>query len=159
MGYFAARLVWTDLWYRRADQFSRQAQDFGGYLRDVTLYEPWNEVFDLLEFAVTKTMLQIPESEVNAILQREMSGYRFRRKLLMPVSDQAELEALDEALAVSEPFQGARAHIRNALEKLAQRPQPDVRSAITEAVSAVESAARIVSRKKKATLATDKVPV
>jgi hypothetical protein len=46
----------------------------------------------------------------------------------------------------------ARAHIIDALGKLGQRPQADLRNAIKEAVSAVESAARVVTGIEKATL-------
>lgn len=70
----------------------------------------------------------------------------------MPVSDKAELSAIDDALDISERFVSARKHILSALDKLSQKPAPDLRNAIKEAISAVESAARIVTGNHKATL-------
>jgi hypothetical protein len=110
-------------------------------------------VYDLLEFVQLRTVLDLQPDAVNALLEREMSGYRFREQMIVPVSDNVELAAIDGALSVPEPFTGARRHIIDALDKLSQKPEPDVRNAITEAVSAVESAARVVAGKHKATLA------
>ena len=151
-GFVAARMVWTDHWYQPADEFRQYPAEFTGLLRDYIKKRPWNEVYDLLEFVVSTLLLSLTDRDVNAILERERSGYRMRGGTLVPVSDKSELDAIDEALGAPEPFRGARNHIVDALEKLAQRPNPDVRNAITEAVSAVESAARVVTGKPKATL-------
>jgi len=106
-----------------------------------------------VEFVLTATSLPLSEEELNLILEREMSGYRVRNSLVVPISDPTELSAIEEALAIPEPFAGARCHITDALEKLSLKPVPDLRNAITEAISAVESAARVVTGRDKATLA------
>ena len=67
-------------------------------------------------------------------------------------SDAIELSTIDEALSATERFSGARNHLTDALGKLSQKPEPDKRNAITEAVAAVESAARVVTGEEKATL-------
>jgi hypothetical protein len=152
-GHRAARAVWTDFWYQPVDQFSDSPADFHPILKNRVLTGPWNGVYDLLEFVQLRTVLDLQPDAVNALLEREMSGYRFREQMIVPVSDNVELAAIDGALSVPEPFTGARRHIIDALDKLSQKPEPDVRNAITEAVSAVESAARVVAGKHKATLA------
>ncbi len=152
-GLQAARAVWRDLWYLPLDTFPEYQFTFCNILKAHVREGPWNEVYDLVEFVLTATPLPLSEEELNLILEREMSGYRVRNALVVPISDATELSAIDEALAIPEPFAGARHHITDALEKLSLKPVPDLRNAITEAISAVESAARVVTGEEKATLA------
>lgn len=152
-GYLSARLTWTDFWRLSADVFSDSQFDFCDALKRYVMEAPWYDVYDLLEFVTGESPMDVQSDKVNRILERDMSGYRMREDMIIQVSDSVELAAIDDALRVAEPFAGARSHILAALEKLSQRPVPDTRNAITEAVSAVESAARIVSGKHKATLA------
>ena len=148
----AAWLVWTDFWHQPAEEFCDDRHAFCKIVKHDILGGPWNEVYDLLEFIVQETPLGLQPDRVNAILEREMAGYRFREHMVVPVSDNTELSAIDAALSAPEPFKGARSHISDALAKLSEKPEPDLRNAITEAVRAVESAARVVSGKLKATL-------
>lgn len=113
---------------------------------------PWYELYNILEFIEARTSVAIGETKVNEILEREMSGYRMRGSLVVPISDPVELDAVDEALDEDMPFTGARIHLQKALEALGARPEPDLRNAIKEAISGVESAARLVSGKPRATL-------
>lgn len=151
-GHLAARALWTDLWYQSADKFNDSPHSFCPILKEFILEGPWNEVYDLVEFVQARTRLGLDADQVNALLEREMSGYRLKESMIVPISDSVEVAAIDEALDVPEPFSGARQHLVDALEKLSRRPASDVRNAITEAVSAVESAARVVTGKHKATL-------
>jgi hypothetical protein len=151
-GHVASRIVWTDFLYQPANEYSDSSQDFAHLLKDLIYTCQWNEVYDLIEFIENRTALGMLPTRLNELLAREMSGYRLKEKLIVPVSDPVEIEAIDEALAVAEPFAAARTHLVDALEKLSRRPDPDVRNAITEAVSAVESASRVVSKKHKANL-------
>ena len=151
-GHLAARHVWTDFLRYPADEFSSDSKFFRGVLKEFVLEGPWNKVYDLIEFAESETSLRIDEKSMNRILERDMSGYRWREGRFVAITDATELAAVDGALRVSEPFAGARTHIIDALDKLSQKPEPDFRNAITEAVSAVESAARVVTGKPKAML-------
>jgi hypothetical protein len=49
-------------------------------------------------------------------------------------------------------FVGAREHLRVSVDLFAKKPQPDYRNSIKEAISAVESAAKVISGNPKATL-------
>lgn len=152
-GHAAARRLWTDFWHRPVDKFSGSESDFIGWVKGAVLNGDWNAVYDLVEFVHGELRRELTTDRLNVVLQREMSGYRASEGMLVPISDSIELETVEEALAISEPFAGARTHLAGAVEKLAQKPEADVRNAITEAVSAVESAARVVAGKPKATLA------
>lgn len=151
-GHRAARIVWTEFLYQPADKFSDSPFDFAEILKELVNRSGWNEVYDLIEFVQKRTELGMLPDKLNALLEREMSGYRLKESMIVPVSDALEIQTIDEALAASEPFAGARSHLIDALEKLARKPEPDVRNAITEAVSAVESASRVIAKKKKANL-------
>lgn len=147
-----AGAVWTRFWHRPIDDLSRHGDEFNEYMKDFILSAQWFEVYDLLEFVVCQRGWEVPEAGVNAVLESEASGYRMRAGLVVPITDETELSAIDDALAAGDTFKGARVHIADALDKLSQRPEPDLRNAITEAISAVESAARVVSGNSKATL-------
>ncbi len=114
----------------------------------------WFEVYDFLEFVVghyqTSATARLAEY-LNLILERELSGYRFVSGLLTDITSAQELEMLETALTDSQ-FPGVDAHLQQALELYANRKNPDYRNSIKESISAVESMARIVSEKPKATL-------
>lgn len=150
-GYHIARRLWTDLWYQTPDNFPNQVR-FLEVLKRTLMNIEWYRVYDLIEFL---TMLDFVDPDaVNSILEKEMSGYRVAKGFVVPITDESELEELKTTASLPDPFAGARMHINSALEKLAQRPEPDLRNAVKEAISAVESAARIITGtgRKKATL-------
>ena len=73
---------------------------------------------------------------------------------LVEITAEAEVQAVEEALvqAKQSGLGGVHTHLDEALKKLSEKPEPDYRNAIKEAISAVESAARVISKKEKATL-------
>jgi hypothetical protein len=85
---------------------------------------------------------------VNHILERELSGFRFVQGLLVPITTKEEIEEIDTAAEKAGKFGlvGAREHIHSALDLLGKKPNPDYRNAIKEAISAVESVAKQISK-------------
>jgi hypothetical protein len=125
------------------------------WLRGKVLGGQWFEVYDIVEFfAVYIDVICKPKdayrpsyyteqqaqfvAELNVILARELSGYRFIKGVLAPISDPVEVEAIEKAM--QSPDGGVGTHIRSALSLLGRRPAPDYRNSIKESVSAVESA-------------------
>lgn len=113
----------------------------------------WDEVYDLMEFIVELDTEEYggisPFSvSVNAVLEEELAAWRFIGLHLQRITDQGEIEAVSEG--ANSPLVGVKMHVRTALACLAQRPDPDTRNAIKEAVSAVESAAKSVTGRDKA---------
>jgi hypothetical protein len=118
---------------------------------------PWHEAYDIVEFVVHQIdYICQPEqayrayyqeqkpaflATVNHVLERELSGYRFINGVLAPVSDPAEVLAIEQASqAVSKAgLQGAHEHIATALSLLGRKPVPDYRNSIKESISAVEA--------------------
>lgn len=111
---------------------------------------PWYEVYDFVEFVVQwyEKSCDRPRYRkdqlrgiFNHVFQEELSGYRFVGEELAPLSNPAEVQALESALAITSRvgLVGAHAHITTALQLLAKRPDPDYRNSIKESISAVEA--------------------
>lgn len=128
--------------------------DLRNWLKKYFFQLDWYDAYNFLEFIIEKhegathgahrVTGKILESYVNSILEREHSGYRFIAHILSPISEQAEVEAIQEALGKLQDvgLDGARTHIHTALDLFSKRPNPDYRNAIKEAISAIESIAK-----------------
>ena len=112
---------------------------------------PWFEVYDFLEWTLNKLDNTPLNDAVNAILERELAGFRFVGGVFTDVTDEAEIAALEEALNDQE-FPGVRGHLAAALRLMSDRKAPDYRNSIKESILAVESMAQSMSGKAKATL-------
>jgi AbiJ N-terminal domain 4 len=89
---------------------------------------------------------------VNFFLEREKSAYRFVGEVIIPISSTIEVQSIEQALSSGDNFAGARSHIQHAVVLFGKRPEPDYRNAVKEAISAVESAVRVITGEPKATL-------
>lgn len=137
-----------------------------GWLKTFFYELQWYEVYDLIEFVVNNhelmTTVYLSDragygyhnvstsaliENINSMLERELSGYRFIFGVLSPISDKAEVSEIEDAIKASEKvgLHGAKEHIRTALELLGKKPEPDYRNAIKEAISSVESVAKQIS--------------
>ncbi|MCI5130616.1 MAG: hypothetical protein D3904_03640 [Candidatus Electrothrix sp. EH2] len=84
---------------------------------------------------------------LNSILEKEMSGYRFISGYIVPITDKNEISEIKSAIEHSKKigFSGVTEHISTALALLGKKPQPDYRNAIKEAISSVESMVKKIS--------------
>lgn len=144
--------VWADHWKNPMDEWPGGRPYFLQDLKEYIMESPWNRVYDLIEYVLDDYDSNLLAEALNDALGREMSGYRIVGKELVPISDECELRTLEESLTLEDSFAGARTHISSALEKLALRPEPDLRNAVKEAISAVESAACVITGDSSATL-------
>lgn len=88
----------------------------------------------------------------NAVLERELSAYRFVGEKLTQITSDVEIAAVEEAMAAEDSFCHVALHIKTALGLLADRKSPDYRNSIKESVSAVEAACGLITNNEKATL-------
>jgi hypothetical protein len=120
-------------------------------VRDWFFEAEWWNVYNFVEF-----LLPIGgdtfSARVMTFLEREKSGYRIIDGHFVPITDPIEGSAIADATSSANIFAGAREHLRAAVDLFAKKPQPDYRNSIKEAISAVESAARVISGNPKATL-------
>lgn len=113
----------------------------------------WHEAYSFIEFVAETFKEEHPELPIafNHVLERELSGYRFIDGLLAPITSEAEVAAVSEAIG-DRRFGGVDLHLSRALQLLADRKNPDYRNSIKEAISAVESMARHITGNPRATL-------
>ncbi len=114
----------------------------------------WAQVYDLLEYVVAMSTIWNPRLNIqavvkhaNVLLAREHSGYRFVNGQLAPITNLTEISEIESAAerVTAAGLDGARQHISTALSLFGQRPQPDYRNAIKEAVSAVEAVVKNIT--------------
>lgn len=111
----------------------------------------WNEVYDFVEFTLRCYPGDLGLSKgIERTLARENSGYRVISGQFVPISDVEEVAEVTAAIEAG--YTPVREHLRTSLSLLTDRKNPDYRNSIKEAISAVESMAKIVSGKDKATL-------
>lgn len=91
-------------------------------------------------------------AECNDLLKQEMSAYRFVATQLVPITSEAEIAALEEALSLPGVLAPVTDHLNRALALLADRETPDYRNSIKEAMSGVEALCRLITGNAKATL-------
>ena len=126
------------------------------WIKDKFYALEWHQAYDFIEFmALDQGKRRFSDLNVeamhrvfNKIFETEHSGYRFLGGELAPISSIAEVEAIDEAMAITKAggLPGAHTHLKTALHLLGKRPEPDYRNAVKEAISAVESVAKLLSQ-------------
>ena len=152
----------TALWFehlkRRIDsrpfEVRRQLDEIRQYFFEEA---EWYEVYELLEWVVSWVgknwrahHLKLIDA-LNFVLGRELSGFRMIAGVFSPITDEQEREALEVAMSDTD-FPGVRAHLQAALRLMSDRLAPDYRNSIKESISAVESLAKEIVGRPKATL-------
>ncbi len=114
----------------------------------------WWEVYDFIEFCANN----YPDDEINKkfvdlsnrVLEEELSAYRFIDRKITKITSEEEIYEIEESLQI--PMEPVKEHIRQALNLLADRKNPDYRNSIKESISAVESLCGIISEEDRPTL-------
>ena len=146
-----SRILWSDYFKAAVDSCPADGTEILRSIRQYFFACEWNEVYDFLEFIVSRFDEPRLANLLNVSLERELAGYRFVAEHLIDVTNQEEIKMIEEA-ATDSKFAGVSAHIKCAMENYADRENPNYRNSIKESISAVESIARVVSGRKKATL-------
>ena len=92
--------------------------------------------------------------QCNELFDREMCGYRFVSNKIVPIINQKEIAAIEEAIdgSVSFKLSSLNTHLAAALEMISDRENPDYRNSIKESISSVESLCKFIAQDRKATL-------
>jgi len=161
--------IFVNLWKLSSDNIGLTSGQTFQKIRQAFFRMEWFEVYNFIEFLsgcatrnfrVGTNINFFDPSEydarfrarVNFFLEREKSAYRFAQHVLVPISSELEVSSIEDAMTLSDKFSGARVHIRQAVSLFGQKPNPDYRNAVKEAMSAVESTVRLLTGDKKATL-------
>jgi hypothetical protein len=124
-----------------------------GITRKIVIEDEWYRVYDLIQDLVQHTgdnYLEPVCKEFNSILALNRAGCRIVGGYVTEITDESEIKAIEDALAISSPE--AKTHIKNALALLANRDDEQWAKSISESISAVEAAARELAGTPKATL-------
>lgn len=134
---------------------------FKTYIINPILNNDYDEVFSLIEFLVKilpffdfeykreekkKSII----NKINEIFEKEYVGYRIIDNIITPITDEIELQAINEC--IKDIFTGCKEHINKALAYLSDRENPDYNNSVKESISAVESVCSVIVGKDKATL-------
>lgn len=146
------QLIWTDFFKKIAvqddDLFIKVLQKIQNHFTKAE----WNKVYDLLEFLVKhRNDVQNNRSglfsqtryieDLNEILEKEMSGYRFIGTQITPIKSEVERESIATAQQNSQSSE----HIKTAIAFLSDRNSPNYRNSIKESISAVEAVCRKIT--------------
>lgn len=117
----------------------------------------WYHILDMVEFFHAllphgSLEQQNFEREINGVLEREKSAYRFIVGKLAPITNEIEMQELAQAARHGDRFGPVAEHVKTALGLYSKKPTADYRNSIKESISAVEAAAKIVTGLPKATL-------
>ncbi len=92
----------------------------------------WYDCFDILEFIADKYPSNEYREELingcNKAFERELSAYRFVDNQITQITTEAEISAIEEALADSQPLRPVNEHLATALNYLSDRTAPDYRN-------------------------------
>lgn len=81
----------------------------------------------------------------NAVLKSELSAYRIINYRVTPISDELEIESIENALKSNDKFKEVSIHINASISFLSNRENPDYRNSIKESISAVETICKIIT--------------
>ena len=116
---------------------------------------PWNIVYGYCEFWFEFAPANDGErlaKQFNIILERDKAAYRLIEGKIVPIIESEQLTAIEAALHSTDKYKAASEHIRVALSLYGNRGAPDYRNSVKELISAVESAAKVISGLNSATL-------
>jgi AbiJ N-terminal domain 4 len=115
----------------------------------------WYEVYDFIEYIAQNYPFNSNKrfkDSVNEILKRELSAYRFVDDYLVRITDDEEIQAIEDVLKSPLKIDYAKQHIQQALALLADKQAPDYRNSIKESISAVECMGNIILNESSSTL-------
>lgn len=161
-------IMWHHFYKLPIDTIPKYNHRSEQFIRDSFFIGQWYDVYDHLEFIANIDPNSLPidsyrfKEFCNGIFEREFSGYRFIDNRISPITNEYEIQEIENAIHQSGHFTsliGANIHLKSALEKLSDKKAPDYRNSIKESISAIESVAKAISENEKDSLgaALDKI--
>jgi AbiJ-like protein len=147
--------LWIHHFKKPIDEIPYYFSDTVSSLKEWLFSATWYQILDFVEACSKYGPDDAKENFIracNSYLERENSAYRFINQQLAEITSELEIEAVDQALNISDSYGGTKKHLETALSLMSDRSKPDYRNSIKESISAVESLAKILSGNDKATL-------
>jgi len=109
-------------------------------INDTLMNDEYDGVLTLLEFVckeLGEASYRDLSSDFNSVFKKEYVGYRFVNNIIVNITDETEIETINEA--TKSPYEAVNSHISKAIALLADRDKPDYENSIKESISAVEA--------------------
>jgi len=148
-----AKSFYVDLLYKPHDEGPNRAAHLSDEIKEYLQSSSWVKVYDLIEWIVqfAQNSSQF-ESEINRILEQELSAYRLINTEFVQITSENEIEEVNNAIAIGGKFASASKHLASAVTLLSDRQNPDFPNSIKESISSVEAVAKIITGDEKASL-------
>ena len=116
----------------------------------------WYEVYNFLQACIESFSCDEDKEKfillLNDCLKVENSAYRIINIQITEITSEQEIQSVEEALLNSNPYSGVQQHLKQALQLMSDRQNPDYRNSIKESVSALEGMCQKILNKEKVTL-------
>lgn len=143
------QLLWYKFFKYPVDSIPRYSEETQSAIREEFFKFEWFQVYDFIDFLAKTKFQQVNYEEfrlnVNGVLERESSAYRFIDDIICPITNEIEINTIEESFELTKEYtalEGANIHLNSALEKLSDKKSPDYRNSIKESISAVEATCR-----------------
>ena len=106
----------------------------------------WYEVYDVVEIYISfldKKKREQRTKQLNTIFEQEKSGYRIVLGEITPITNDAEIETIEQAAMTQ--FGSVNQHISKALAFYADLKNPDYENSVKESISAVEAMCCVIT--------------
>lgn len=153
------RNIWVDFNNGAETMFNFQCSrgySFDGlvYMIQESFYKyEWYKKYDLIEFIIS--IIDSPRefiSECNAALLKYNSAYRIVYDKVVSIIDDEQIKTIESCIQNTSSISEIQKHIKTAIARISDRPEPDLRNAIKESISAVEGICCKIVKNPKATL-------
>jgi hypothetical protein len=141
--------LWHNYFKKPVDEIPSYDYQCEKFIRDTFFDYNWDEVYDFIEFMLNLELSNFDLEgfiiDINSLLEKEFSGYRIIDGLFCPITNEIEINEIEEAINNHTPSEGANIHLSNALAKLSDKKNPDYGNSIKESISALGSVIRLLT--------------
>lgn len=111
--------------------------------------DDYDDVLTVIEYLVKKMDGNLKPrfyaKAFNDVFEQEYVGYRFVDTEIVPITDTAEVEVIEEVL--STPYDEIKQHFEKAVGFISDRQNPDYENSVKESISAVERMCFLIAGK------------
>lgn len=151
------KYLWIHYFNRPVDEFPSTRSGMHRWIKadfldsgDSKWYVPYELIEKILSYYPESIKIMAFIDKCNHRLREHMSAYQIVDRIVVPITEQEQIDAIDQALASEQ--EPVREHLNAALKLLSHKTEPDYANSVNESMRAIES-------KIKTILAEDKVSV
>ena len=115
----------------------------------------WYKIYDIIELIIHTSSSSDKISLIknfNDMLEMENSAYRIINEVVVPITDEIEIQEIEKVFCLDNKFKSVKDQINQALILLSDKKDPDYKNSFKESISAVESLCKIILNEDKISL-------